>query len=52
MTWPLLAQNDIGDSSRNLPRTGRYTLAAFYDGKLHGVDGLGRQEILGWASGL
>ncbi len=30
----------------------RYTSAAFYDGKLHGVDGLGRQEIQGWASGL
>ena len=30
----------------------RYTSAAFYDGKLHGVDGLGRQEILGWSSGL
>src|SRR6266851_144219 len=29
----------------------RYTSAAFY-GKLHGVDGLGRQEIQGWASGL
>ena len=30
----------------------RYTSAAFYDGKLAGVDGLGRQEILGWSSGL
>jgi uncharacterized protein len=30
----------------------RYTSAAFYDGKLDGVDGLGRQEILGWSSGL
>ena len=29
-----------------------YTSAAFYDGKLHGVDGLGRQEILGYRSGL
>jgi predicted RecB family nuclease len=25
----------------------RYTSEVFYDGKLHGVDGLGRQEILG-----
>ena len=30
----------------------RYTSAAFYDGKLGGVDGLGRQEIAGWGSGL
>jgi hypothetical protein len=30
----------------------RYTSAAFYDGKLGGVDGLGRQEIQGWGSGL
>jgi uncharacterized protein len=29
-----------------------YTSAAFYDGKLHGVDGLDRQEILGYRSGL
>jgi superfamily I DNA and/or RNA helicase len=28
----------------------RFTSAVFYDGKLHGVDGLGRQEIVG--SGL
>ena len=30
----------------------RYTSAAFYDGKLRGVDGLSRQKILGWSSGL
>ena len=29
-----------------------FTSAAFYDGKLHGVDGLGRQEVLGFGSGL
>jgi hypothetical protein len=30
----------------------RYTSAAFYDGKLGGVGGLGGQEIQGWGSGL
>jgi uncharacterized protein len=29
----------------------RYTSEVFYDGKLHGVDGLGRQSILGSLSG-
>jgi uncharacterized protein len=29
-----------------------YTSAAFYDGKLHGVEGLDRQEIVGFGSGL
>jgi uncharacterized protein len=29
-----------------------FTSEAFYDGKLHGVDGLDRQEILGSGSGL
>ncbi len=37
---------------RRHPDLCRYTSAAFYNGKLGGVDGLGRQEILGWASGL
>ena len=30
----------------------RFTSEAFYDGKLHGVDGLDRQEVLGFGSGL
>ena len=30
----------------------RFTSEAFYDGKLHGVDGLERQEILGFGAGL
>jgi uncharacterized protein len=30
------------------PELCRYTSEVFYDGKLHGVEGLERQEILGW----
>ena len=30
----------------------RFTSEAFYDGKLHGVEGLDRQEVLGFGSGL
>ena len=30
----------------------RFTSEAFYDGKLHGVDGLDRQSILGFGAGL
>ncbi len=37
---------------RRHPDLCRYTSAAFYNGKLGGVDGLGRQEILGRSSGL
>jgi hypothetical protein len=35
-----------------MPGLCRYTSAAFCDGKLGSVDGLGRQEIQGWGSGL
>ena len=34
------------------PELCRFTSEAFYDGKLHGVDGLDRQSILGYRSGL
>jgi superfamily I DNA and/or RNA helicase len=30
----------------------RFTSETFYDGKLHGIDGLGRQEIVGSGAGL
>jgi uncharacterized protein len=34
------------------PRLGRFTSEAFYDGKLTGVDGLERQQVLGPGAGL
>jgi uncharacterized protein len=34
------------------PELCRFTSEAFYDGKLHGVDGLDRQSILGYRAGL
>ncbi len=34
------------------PELCRFTSEAFYDGKLHGVDGLDRQSILGFGVGL
>jgi len=34
------------------PELCRFTSEAFYDGKLHGVDGLDRQSILGFGAGL
>ena len=42
------ARPDLADAPGPVP----VHLGGVYDGKLHGVDGLGRQEILGWASGL
>ncbi len=42
----------LDQTYRMHPDLCRYTSETFYDGKLHGVDGLRRQEILGWASGL
>jgi len=37
----------LNQTYRMHPDLCRYTSEVFYDGKLHGVDGLGRQEILG-----
>ena len=51
-TMPATAGLLLDQTWRMHPDLCRYTSAAFYDGKLGGVDGLGRQEILGWASGL
>ena len=51
-TMPAAAGLLLDRTWRMHPDLCRYTSAAFYDGKLHGVGGLGRQEILGWASGL
>ena len=51
-TMPAAAGLLLDQTWRMHPDLCRYTSAAFYEGKLHGVDGLGRQEILGWASGL
>ncbi len=51
-TMPAAAGLLLDQTWRMHPDLCRYTSAAFYDGKLDGVDGLGRQEILGWASGL
>ena len=39
----------LDQTYRMHPDLCRYTSEVFYDGKLHGVDGLGRQEILGEA---
>ncbi len=51
-TMPAAAGLLLDQTWRMHPDLCRYTSAACYDGKLAGVDGLGRQEILGWASGL
>ena len=51
-TMPAAAGLLLDQTWRMHPDLCRYASAAFYDGKLHGVDGLDRQEILGWASGL
>ncbi len=37
----------LDQTYRMHPDLCRYTSEVFYDGKLHGADGLGRQEILG-----
>ena len=37
----------LDQTYRMHPDLCRYTSEVFYDGKLHGVEGLGRQEILG-----
>ena len=42
----------LDQTYRMHPDLCRFTSDAFYDGKLHGVDGLGRQQILGDGSGL
>ena len=42
----------LDQTYRMHPDLCRFTSEAFYDGKLHGVDGLDRQEILGAGSGL
>src|SRR6266700_3622872 len=51
-TMPDAAGLRLDQTWRMHPDLCRYTSAAFYDGKLGGVDGLGRQEIQGWGSGL
>ncbi len=51
-TMPAAAGLLLDQTWRMHPDLCRYTSAAFYDGKLHGVAGLGRQEIRGWRSGL
>jgi len=51
-TMPAAAGLLLDQTWRMHPDLCRYTSAAFYDGKLGGVDGLGRQEIQGWGSGL
>ena len=51
-TMPAAAGLLLDQTWRMHPDLCRYTSAAFYDGKLGGVDGLGRQEIQGWRSGL
>ena len=50
-TMPAAAGLLLDQTWRMHPDLCRYTSAAFYDGKLHGVDGLGRQEIAGWGVG-
>ena len=42
----------LDQTYRMHPDLCEFTSEAFYDGKLHGVDGLDRQEILGFGSGL
>ena len=42
----------LDQTYRMHPDLCRFTSEAFYDGKLHGVDGLGRQEIVGSGAGL
>ena len=42
----------LDQTYRMHPDLCRFTSDAFYDGKLHGVDGLGHQQILGDRSGL
>jgi uncharacterized protein len=51
-TMPAAAGLLLDQTWRMHPDLCRYTSAAFYDGKLRGVDGLGGQEIQGWVSGL
>jgi AAA domain len=51
-TMPAAAGLLLDQTWRMHPDLCRYTSAAFYDGKLSGVDGLSRQEIQGWGSGL
>jgi predicted RecB family nuclease len=51
-TMPAAAGLLLDQTWRMHPDLCQYTSAAFYDGKLGGVDGLGRQEIQGWGSGL
>jgi len=46
-TMPAGAGLLLDQTYRMHPDLCRYTSEVFYDGKLHGVDGLGRQEILG-----
>ena len=51
-TMPAAAGLLLDQTWRMHPDLCRYTSAAFYDGKLGGVGGLGGQEIQGWGSGL
>jgi uncharacterized protein len=46
-TMPAGAGLLLDQTYRMHPDLCRYTSEVFYDGKLHGADGLGRQEILG-----
>ena len=50
-TMPAAAGLLLDQTWRMHPDLCRYTSAAFYDGKLAGVDGLGRQEIAGLGLG-
>ncbi len=51
-TMPAGAGLLLDQTWRMHPDLCEYTSAAFYDGKLHGVDGLDRQEIVGFGAGL
>jgi hypothetical protein len=51
-TMPAHAGLLLDQTYRMHPDLCRFTSETFYDGKLHGIDGLGRQEIVGSRSGL
>ena len=51
-TMPAGAGLLLDQTYRMHPDLCRFTSEAFYDGKLHGVDGLDRQEVAGFGSGL
>jgi uncharacterized protein len=51
-TMPAGAGLLLDQTYRMHPGLCRFTSETFYDGKLHGIDGLGRQEIVGSGAGL